>query len=316
MGSERTVAIDVGSGLTKATDGNRRELLASVAVRAREDGRYGGDRAMPVSWREGERWLVAEDAIAFGDHQAFSNTCSREWASSDGWRALLYAMLGRLGVSGSLTLVTGVPMAWYHDLGEPLRKLLQGRHRFVYGATSIEVEIEPRVVPQAIGALYYHTGKLGELPSKLAVIDCGTYTSGFSAIYRDRPVINACGGVALGTSVIAGGLAEYLKREHHYVSDVLTYHEVLQSGIVEVRGRKINVKPVLRDLTLLLSRPLIEALERTWPNRDEMVVYVGGGGADLFVPVVRHLIPHAQKMEGGVWAVVEGMYLLATVRQD
>ena len=157
MGSERTVAIDVGSGLTKATDGNRRELLASVAVRAREDGRYGGDRAMPVSWREGERWLVAEDAIAFGDHQAFSNTCSREWASSDGWRALLYAMLGRLGVSGRLTVVTGVPMAWYHDLGEPLRKLLQGRHRFFYGATSIEVEIEPRVVPQAIGALYYHT---------------------------------------------------------------------------------------------------------------------------------------------------------------
>ena len=316
MGSERTVAIDVGSGLTKATDGNRRELLASVAVRAREDGRYGGDRAMPVSWREGERWLVAEDAIAFGDHQAFSNTCSREWASSDGWRALLYAMLGRLGVSGRLTLVTGVPMAWYHDLGEPLRKLLQGRHRFFYGATSIEVEIEPRVVPQAIGALYYHTGKLGELPSKLAIVDCGTYTSGFSAIYRERPVINACGGVALGTSVIAGGLADYLKREHHYVSDVLTYHEVLQSGIVEVRGRKINVKPVLRDLTLLLSRPLIEALERTWPNRDEMVVYVGGGGADLFLSVIRHLIPHAQKMEGGVWAVVEGMYLLATVRQD
>src|SRR5262249_25013355 len=154
------------------------------------------------------------------------------------------------------------------------RNVLQGRHRFFYGSSVIDVEIEPRVVPQAVGALYYHTGKLGELPSKLANIDCGTYTSGYSAIYRDRPFINAWGGVALGTSVIAGGLADYLRREYHYVTDVLTYHEVLQSGVVEVRGRKIGVKPVLRDLTLLLSRPLIEALEQCWPNRDEMVVYV------------------------------------------
>jgi hypothetical protein len=316
MASERTVAVDVGSGLTKGTDGDRRELLASVAVRARPDGRYGGDRAKPVSWRDGERWLVAEDAIAFGDAQAYANTCSEQWAGSDGWRALLYAMLGRLDVSGRATLVTGVPMAWYHDLAEPLRKALKGHHRFFYGSTLIEVELEPLVVPQAVGALYYHTGKVGEMPAKSANIDCGTYTSGYSAIYRDRPIISACGGIALGTSVIAAGLADYLKREYHYVTDLLTYHEVLQSGTVEVRGRKVSIKPVLRDLTLLLARPLLEALERSWPNRDEMAVYVGGGGADLFLPAIRHLIPHAQKMDGGIWSVAEGMYLLATIRQE
>ena len=43
--------------------------------------------------------------------------------------------------------ISGAPMSI--KLGEPLRKLLRGRHRFFYGPTSIEVEIEPRVVPQA-----------------------------------------------------------------------------------------------------------------------------------------------------------------------
>lgn len=314
MTNERIVAIDVGSGLTKGTDGERREMIPSVVVRGRLDGRYGIDHARPVSWRDGELWFVGEDAIAFGDASDYADTLSKDWAASDGWQALLYAMLGRLGVQGALTLVTGVPMAWYQELAEPLARMLAGRHRFRYGATLVELEINLQVVPQAIGALYYHSGRLKELPGKLAVIDIGTYTTGFSVVYRERPVVNQCGGIAVGTSVLASQLAEYLKREHGFGTDVLTYHEILQSGTVDLRGRKHSVRPVLKELGFLVARPLLDALEALWPNRAEMAVYVGGGGADLFLPAVKHIIPHAQKMDGGIFSVVEGMYLLAALR--
>ncbi len=189
MANENIVAVDVGSGLTKGTDGKRRELLASVVVRARSDGSYGGERATPISWREAERWLVAEDALAIGEPQAHCNTYTRQWAGSEGWRALLYAMLARLGASGSVRLVTGVPMAWYQELAEPLRKQLNGHHRFWHGTTLFEIDLDVEVVPQAVAALYYHSGQLRELPSKLAVIEAGTYTTGFSVVYLERPVI-------------------------------------------------------------------------------------------------------------------------------
>lgn len=314
MTNERIVAIDVGSGLTKGTDGERREMIPSVVVRGQMDGRYGIDRARPVAWRDGELWFVGEDAIAFGDARDYANTLSKEWASSDGWQALLYAMLGRLGVEGRVTLITGVPMAWYQELAQPLAQKLAGPHQFHYGPAAIEVDIRLEVVPQAVGALYYHSGRLKELPGKLAVIDIGTYTTGFSVVYRERPVVNQCGGIAVGTSVLAAELAEYLKREHGFGTDVLTYHEVLQTGSVDLRGRKHSVRPVLKELGLLAAKPLLDALETLWPNRAEMAVFVGGGGADLFLPAIRHLIPHAQKMDGGIFSVVEGMYLLAALR--
>lgn len=314
MSSERSVAIDIGSGLTKGTDGMKRELIPSVAVRGRLDGRYGLDRATPISWRNGEWWLVGEDAIAFGDPHNYAATLTKEWAASDGWQALLYAMLGRLDASGSVNLVTGVPMAWYQELAAPMRQRLTGVHRFRYGQRALEIDIKPDVFPQAVAALYFHAGQMQSLPNKLGVIEIGTYTTGLSVVYRERPVVNQCGGIAVGTSVLAAQLAEYLKREHHFATDVLAYHEILQACAFEVRGRKLSIKPVLRELALLAGKPLLDAIEGLWPNRDEMVVYVGGGGAELFLPAIRHLIPHAQRMDGGVFAVVEGMYLLAALQ--
>lgn len=314
MTEERIVAIDVGSGLTKGTDGKEKLVIGSVVVRGSLDGRFGLEKATPVSWKDGESWLVGEDAIAFGDTQDYANTLSKDWAGSDGWWALLYAMLGKLGARGKVKLVTGVPMAWYQELAKPLYKELSGQHRFQYGKKTIELELDIQVIPQAIGALYYHAGRLDKQPLKLAVIDIGTFTTGFSVVANERTVPHQCGGIELGTSVLTGKLSEHLKEEYGYSTDLLTYHEILKTGVFEHRGKQKNISQVLQSLATMASEPLLKELRKLWNNKNEMTVLVGGGGADLFLEPIKIFIPHAKSMDGGIFSVAEGMYLLASLK--
>lgn len=321
MTNQLVVAVDVGSGYTQImTGGGVRHFPSVVCPASGSSGgdaggaetvdAFGAEHAKIVRF-DGGSWLVGEDAYAFGVAESRVNTLRNDWAGSPEWRAILYAALAATEVqrSDTVDLITGLPQALYAASKNDLLSLLRGVHRFSVGDTDYEVNIEPVVIPQAAAALISQARENPEIiKDSVGVIDIGTYTTGLSVVEYRRHIAHMSGGCAMGVSNLTRAVSEHLQREHRYTVDPIKIPMILTNGVIRRRGERIEVADDVAHIATMVAKPMLDNIQRLWRSVDDLLIYVGGGGAPFFLDPIKSLIPHATLMNDPFNAVVKGMY--------
>lgn len=309
--NERLLSIDVGSGFTQYTDGGKIEgAFPSVVCNVPERLGFGADNAEIVEM-EGFRYLVGEDAMAYGDPQTRANTLHDDWAGSGPWMALLVAALGRLEVKTGETihLVTGLPQALYTERRDSLKAFLAGDKTFSIRGKKITIKILPEICPQATGALLYQASQdQSMLLGSVGVIDVGTYTTGYSVIDNTRFISSQSGGCPVGVSQLCSALQDHLSRDLGYNVDPAKLPKILLERSIRHRGEKIEVGEHIDRLALTVARPMLEKIHKAWQGGSSYLIFVAGGGAPFFSEAIKTVTPHAKVMSDSFYAVVRGMH--------
>lgn len=331
--SGNEVAIDVGSGMTKYTDGTVRAAFPSVIGNFQESlrGYLANPEVLDVREsrvaRPGEYVFgkQAESLIAPEDH---ADTLSAEWCGSPAWGALLLVALARIfpdGFSGEVAVSTGVPQSLYQDRREDVASLMGGKHKFRVGAAEYDLTIRPQVLPQA-GAAVLAADGLGRLAGAHSVIDAGTYTTGMAVVHRARPEDDfriqhfRCGGIEVGVSHMVDTLSKEVDRRFGGRMNPAALHRALESRQLSVRGKVHDIGEAVDYAIGAAAAQIVSKASALWPSgaMDLESILLVGGGAEFIRPAVVeafgaervHVAPEPQ------WAVLTGLHrYLVSLRQ-
>lgn len=306
----RTISVDVGSGFTQFTDGATDGFFPSVVCPVPEVMGFGAEHALLITV-DGARYLVGDDAKAYGDPDHRANTLHDDWAGSTGWKVLLFAALHMVGVQDGDTvqLITGLPQALFTTKKEDLVRILSGKITFRVNGSDYSVTVQPTIIPQAAGAVFYQAA-INEsiLREAVGVIDVGTYTTGFSVIEDGRFVSKRSSGVTIGVSQLAAAVKDYLAKEYGHHVDSAKIPQILMEKAVRHRGNRIELSEVIERLALLVARPLLDKIKKTWEGGNDLLIFIAGGGAPYYFEAIKTELPHAEIMPDSFFAVVRGMH--------
>lgn len=283
------IGLIIGHGYAKAESPTAQVVFPAVAapaVTGDYDTTLGAGRAA-VSLNGLGDWLVGDDALLFAPGRLVS-LLDRSRYNTPAFLALARAALLKVvSEPGPLTIMTGMPSAWYADRvarSQLAQAVSQAAAPLANGA-----EVTVRVAPEAAGVYYAYVFERGGLDrSRLAqtvgVIDAG---------YRDFNVALFSGGRYVAGESVPGGTVEAMREIRRLITAAygleLSLHEVdaaVREGGVRVDGLS---KPLPEGTATALGRllPTVLAAGRSlWPNggRSLDVLLLGGGGAPGLEP--------------------------------
>ncbi|WP_305910446.1 ParM/StbA family protein (plasmid) [Methylomarinum sp. Ch1-1] len=310
------IAIDVGSGFTKYTNGVSENNLPSLVCPFTSDGDFGVLSDEVVTFG-GQSYLTGISAFNFGGkaNERFS-TLTEDWAGSEGWMALIYRVIGNLGITtGKIKLATGIPQSYFTRDRDRVLKVLNRSHEFVFQGIEHSVEIEAVLIPQAAATLFYAAANdESVLDDYVGCIDVGTYTTGFSVINGMRFVPRLGGGLSVGMSELHGKLREELKHKG-FVTDDSRYEQICTQKRYRHQGQVHDITGMVNDLAMSVAGKVIDEINRedgnkeSWNGAGEMRVFITGGGANHFAPAIKSSIHHLEVMDDSFYAVAKGMLI-------
>ena len=326
-------AIDVGSGMSKLTDGSQRVMFQSmIAPFSEAENRFGAtpllfDSESSRLVRAG-RYVFGRDADVLVQPAARANTLSADWSGSDAWGALMLVALAHLkpdGYRGVVHLATGIPQALYNERREDLARRMEGVHVFTFRGKAYEVDIRPFVLPQAAAAVLA-ADDLGDVVGGRGVIDPGTFTTGMAVIFRASPEESfnvqywRSGGVEVGVSKVVSIVSEEVSRRFGGKMSESLLHAALKTRKLSVRGESHDIGAIVDRAISSVSGQIVEEVSKLWPNggMDLNSISSVGGGAALFGDAIQQAFPQARIEDDAQWAVVNGLYRYAAenVRAD
>jgi plasmid segregation protein ParM len=301
------MAIDIGFGFTKATNGTRSLAFKSILGEATDIQFKGGilsegsaDENIQIEV-DGRSCFVGEMAERQSNVRSFTLDQAQFFESFA--KPLALAAASRLvGTYMPVGLVTGLPIGFYKEYKEPLVKLLQGDHRVVTTSLAGKREekvikiAEVKVIPQPYGSLFNlmlnDLGELGEkryVHEKVGLIDIGFKTSDFTVAdrlrYSERGSRTTDTGIAKGFSLIAGKLRE----KSNVNIELYRLYEAVERGSIKIRGKEFDLKGPTEQVFGQLAAAIANEADRLWSDDWDIdtIVLTGGGGAAL----ARHLQP-------------------------
>ena len=312
----KRIAVDVGSGFTKYTDGHQENNLPSLVCPFNNQGDFGVLNDEVVTF-DGVPYLTGKSAYTFGGkaNDRFS-TLTEDWAGSKGWLALIYRVIGNLGITtGKIQLATGIPQSLFiRDKARVLNELNRS-HDFVFQCLEHSVDIEAVVIPQAAAALFSAAANDDAiLDDYVGCIDVGTYTTGFSVINGMQFVPRLSGGIPVGMSELHGKLKEELKHKG-FVTDDSRYEQICSQKKYRHRGQVVDITSLINDLAASVAGKVIDEInnenekKESWNGAGEMRVFITGGGAEHFAPALKGSIQHLELMDDSFYSVAKGMLI-------
>lgn len=321
--SDVNVAVDVGSGMTKYTDGVRRAMIPSVIGGFSENHR--GFMADPQVLEVRSSRLVRNGRYVFGKQAEAlvspaqrAPTLSSDWSGSDAWGALLLVALAEMlpgGFSGRVDVATGVPQALYSARRDDIAARVNGSHQFQLGGSQYDFELQAHVLPQAAAAVLADDD-LEVVVGARGVVDPGTFTTGMAVVFRANPDEEfavqywRCGGIEVGVSRIVGILSEEISRRFGGKMDDALLHTALQTRRLSIRGEIIDVSELVDYAVSTVSAQIVEAVSKLWPNGalDLSSINLVGGGASLLEKAMLQAFAQTRVVQEPQWAVVNGLH--------
>jgi plasmid segregation protein ParM len=295
------LAIDVGFGFTKATDGNRFLVFKSILGEATDIQFKGGilgeappDENIQIEV-DGRSYFVGEMAerqsnVRFFtlDQAQFFNTFAKPLALSAAAR-----MVGNYLPVG---LVTGLPIGYYREYKDELVKILLGDHKVVLTAANGKREekvvkiSEVRVVPQPFGSLFNlmmtDLGELGDkryVREKVGIVDIGFKTSDFTVSDRMRYSERGSRTIDSGISRAMSAIAAKLSEKSSVNVEIYRLYDAIDRGFIKIRGKEYDLKGVTEHIFGQLATTIANEVDRLWTDDWDIdtIVLTGGGGAVL-----------------------------------
>lgn len=295
------IALDIGFGYTKATDGRRHVVFKSV---------YG--EAVDTQFREsllddagedahlhieigGKGYYVGELAERHSELRNFTLDPSQFVAEFT--RVLALAPLATLVArQDAVKLVAGLPIGHYRKHKDDLAKILRGQHavgridaRGERSETVIRIA-EVRVVPQPFGSVFnLMLGDSGQVRDeglareKVGVIDIGFRTTDFTVADRTRYLERGSRTTDAGISRAYQTIAAKVSETSGVAVELYRLYDAVDRGWIKIHGKRYDLKG-LRDRTFAqLATSIATDANRLWAADWDMdrIVLTGGGGPVL-----------------------------------
>jgi len=332
------LAIDVGSGVTKLCSADRKTHFPSLSGQGPERGfdlEESKSKNTTVSFRvrrptdiaggknrhEEVFFAVGEAAPNLVSPEKLAQTRSDDWYASDEYLALMFAAVAE-GVApqyrGKIRLCTGLPQALYGEHRDALTKRLIGTHCFKVNDIPYKITIRREdlfVMPQVMGLFLSRLAENRSLQKdRVAVLDVGTYTSDWTIVENLATVQWASGGMAVGVSNVVEDISKYLENVYRAQCSYVAVSNAIRYGEILIKERRVDLRDHIRQSVHDIAGPLVDAVYKQWRGAPDAHVIVGGGGARLFGPTVRTLIPHTTVIQDAepIYSVVEGYYSYLT----
>ncbi len=295
------IAIDIGFGFTKATNGTRTIVFKSILGEATDIQFKGGilgesspDENIQIEV-DGRSYFVGEMAERQSNVRSF--TLDQAQFFSTFAKQLALAAASRLvGTFMPIGLVTGLPIGYFKEYKDELVKLLKGDHKVVLINNDGKREEkvikinEVRVIPQPFGSLFNlmlnDVGELGEkryVREKVGIIDIGFKTADFTVAdkmrYSERGSRTTDTGISRAFGMIAGKL-----REKTSVNvELYRLYEAVERGNIKIRGKEFDLKGPTEQIYGQLATAIANEVDRLWTDDwdIETIILTGGGGAAL-----------------------------------
>jgi plasmid segregation protein ParM len=316
------IGLDVGYSAVKAISGNRRAAFPSV-VGTPDKARFAiGTPGNSIVLTEPDHVLIGAGAVQQSRH--LKRREDRAWTQSQEWYLLALAAWTELTtVSVDLTVITGLPVAFYGDKDAVVASLLgehsatrEGRNRQTFKIAQGSV----RVIPQPFGALLAaalnNTGNVvnDELADgNVGVIDVGGKTTNLLSVDGLTEISRETSSVSVGAWDVARAVRVHLadrcpelELRDHKLMNAITKRQV------KYFGEPVDFGPVVDAALEPMADQVIAEATQLWNGAAGLdAILVTGGGALLLGDRLRQHFRHARIVEQPVWANALGFYRFA-----
>ena len=253
----------------------------------------------------GNAYFVGELAERQSNVRSF--TLDQDQFISGFARIMAVTALSRLHRSATspCALVTGLPISYYRRHRDELAKLLTGKHEVArhrphrQRAPKRVINVSHvRVIPQPFGSLFNHMlNDMAEVADKrfvqekIGIIDVGFRTCDCTIAdktrYSERGSQTTDSGIAKAYAIIAAKLRELTGVN----VELYRLYDAVARGAIKVRGKTIDLKPLVDEAFGKLASSIASEVERLWVDDwdIDLMIITGGGGAAL-APYLRPLL--------------------------
>lgn len=303
------VAIDIGFGFTKATNGEKSIIFKSILGEATDiqfrEPLIGAPSANEHLHLEidGQGFFIGELAERQSNVRSF--TLDQSQFITGFIKQLALGALSQLTERNlPVNVITGLPISYYQRYKDDLGKLLLGRHtvNLIDAAgqrseTVIAVN-KVRVVPQPFGSLFKNMlnnfGEMGDprfAREKIGIIDIGFRTADYALSdktrYSERGSRSTDSGMARAFTVIANNLQE----SSGVNVEIYRLYEALDKGYIKIRGKRTDLKDMADHVFSQLASAIATEVDRLWADDwDIDVIVVTGGGGRALAPYLQPLL--------------------------
>lgn len=295
------LAIDIGFGFTKATNGSRSLVFKSILGEATEiqfKGGMLGDNSPGENIQielDGKSYFVGEMAERQSNVRSFTLD-QAQFFDCFAKQLALAAAAQMVNSYMPISLVTGLPIGYYREYKDSMVKLLQGDHKVILINGNGQREEKTikisnvKVIPQPFGSLFNlmlnDVGELGEkryVHEKTGVIDIGFKTSDFTVSDRMRYSERGSRTTDTGISKAFTIIADKLREKSNVSVELYRLHEAVDQGVIKIRGKEFDLKGITDQVFGHLATAIASEADRLWSDDWDIdtIVLTGGGGAVL-----------------------------------
>jgi plasmid segregation protein ParM len=318
------VGIDIGYSAVKVRSNIIRSTFPSV-VGTPERARFsvhGSSSAMILDIPDTGKYLVGSGAVE--QSRMIKRREDRQWIYSQEYYTLMIAAMVTLSeqLTPKLSVVTGLPVAFYSDREELRRRFQAGEHRVTMdGRSTQSFEIlECRVVPQPFGALLNEVlddeGNIADAAlaeGKVGVIDCGGKTTNLLSVHRLAERVRETASVNMGGWDIVRAIRMVLQEEVPELD--LRDHEIINAvinGHVEYYGKTHDLEKQIDAIVVPMAEQVIAEASQMWNGGANLSqILITGGSALLLGKFLLKHFQHAYIVEDPVFGNVNGFYKFA-----
>lgn len=282
------VGIDVGYGQTKALSSTGASVVFPSAVglsdhqafRLHVNGRTASvaqDRTVCV---DGVPYLVGEPAVRHA--RTVVQPRDRDWLESPPYRILWHAALESVLLPGtSPTIVTGLPVSFYHDrerLQHVVSRVLEERR-----ITAAQIKVVPQPFGSFFDAVFDPHGQIVDdtrILRHLGLIDVGYFTTDIVEVHELEYVQKGSGSIGVGVATMLDTLRSLLTEHFGRVVDAQEAEQVLRTQRLRIKGHEHDTGVLCELAVREAALAIVTYVRQLWGSGDQLdqMLLTGGGG--------------------------------------
>ncbi len=294
------LGLDIGFGFTKASNGKESIMFKSI---------YG--EAVDIQFRSdfGNAAFTSNLHVTLGEKSYFvgdfaeqqSNvrqfTLDQEKLLTEFAKLLALTALGKFSDKETpLSVISGLPVAYFKDNNVRFAKILTGQHTITYhrsDGTDVTRRInikKVRMMPQPLGSFFNllmdDKGKITNMDlarQKVGVVDIGFRTTDYTIFDRLRYIDRGSATMDTGISKIFRVIANKLQEKTGINVELYRLYNAVESGIIKMRGQEYDISKIRDQVFKQASEALANDIDRLWTDDWDMdtIILTGGGCMEL-----------------------------------
>jgi PRTRC genetic system protein D len=292
------VGIDIGYSHTKIAVNSHAGIFPSV-VGSPERASFSLDDIHRIALETSEGWVQVGESVL--DQSRFiSRPEDRGWISSQEYYWLYLSALSESTTSfyvDNVTIVTGLPLAYYRQDQETLRDIMAGDHQVKREGRKVQsfCVTEVRVLPQPFGSLLSAAlGPSGNvidpsmLSERVGIVDIGGHTTNLLSAVKAHDIDRETGSVDMGAWDVVrsvrealGTIAPRLKVDDYEIVEAIKAKSILYFGEI------LDLTDIVEDSLAHFRRQVLAEASHLWSDGANLAaILVSGGGAHLIGPAI------------------------------